>query len=283
MKPCYYLFTVDGDLRIGEVEEQRAAIEAMLRLLYEEGLAGKATWFINENDFVWTENHLSCLREIVERGDALGLHDHFDTHYLETYEEALPFARRALERLRRFLDEVDGGVEVLAHRNGCLHQRVPFYQVARELGYRIVSDVWPGMVWRGRMVSHPRRSFRWVVEESERAPLTDNRGLPLNGGWWRHDEGNWLDYRSREGSLIQIPVVVLPPWEEYKRLKAAFEAAPGEGVLCSDIHPYDIQSDLTGAVDEHGLELLRHTLRQIKTDFSPQFINVQQFAKMCEN
>lgn len=285
MKSCYYLFTVDGDLRIGDVEQQRAAIESLLRLLYEEGLAGEATWFINENDFAWTENHPSSLTEIVERGDAVGLHDHFDTHCIETYEDALPFAQRALQRLRRFLGDMDAGVEVLAHRSGCLHQRLPFYQVVRHLGYRIVSDVWPGMVWRGRMVPHRHRPFRWV-EESEGAPLTENREVPLNGGWWRHDEGNWSDYRSEEGAFIQIPVVSFLLWnhyEQYERLKAAYMAAPEEVVLCSDIHPYDIQSDLTGAVDENALGLLRDTLRQIKADFSPQFMNVVRFAQMCEN
>ena len=51
------------------------------------------------------------------------------------------------------------GVEIFAHRNGCVHQRACFYQVVCDLGYSIVSEVWPGMVWQERMLPDPIRSF----------------------------------------------------------------------------------------------------------------------------
>jgi hypothetical protein len=50
-KEIFFLVTVDGDLRVGDTNQQRAAVEAMRAIHAEVGIIGCIAWFVNEIDF----------------------------------------------------------------------------------------------------------------------------------------------------------------------------------------------------------------------------------------
>jgi hypothetical protein len=277
--PIYCLVTVDGDLRVGDAEQQAAAIAAMRALHARLGLAGRTTWFINALDFDWTGCHGAALLDLAATGETLGVHDHLDTYYVETEAQALALMKNSLLRLRQFFERVGRPVTLAAHRSGCFFQNEPAYRAARALGYTLLSDVRPGTAWHARMVrDQPEPSpWRCLGANDADALYADNRCVPLGTCPWRHDAYNWLDYTSRAGPFLQVPVTCAP-WADRQRCAAAVESRPADAYLVCDTHPYDLQDPATGAVCPERLEHYAAGLDWLRAAFRPEFIRLDEVA-----
>ena len=276
----YFLVTVDGDLRVGDVAQQRAGVEAMRGIHAELGIAGRTTWFINEIDFKWTERHGDLLLDLADSGEALGLHDHLDTHRVECYEDILALMARSRQQVAEFFVHAGREVPLLAHRNGCFQQSEAAYRAAQDLGYEWCSDVWPQTALYARMVCDGEGLNPWRrLGKEEGGILTDNMSVPLNGTPWRHDAHNWLDYTSRQGHFLQVPVTCAP-FIEWGRMQAAIDGAGEKAFLVLDTHPYDLQDSSTGAVDLEKVADFTSDIRRVRDELEARFIRMDQVGPM---
>ncbi|HEX9118867.1 MAG TPA: hypothetical protein VGA61_22570 [Anaerolineae bacterium] len=275
--PVAFLATVDGDLRIGTHAQQEAAVCALLQLFDDCGLAGHTTWFINEQDFSWTTAHPDLLRRLLDRGDALGAHDHFDTHDVTSYQQALSLAGASRARLQDFCAAHDYRLPLTAHRNGCFLQREAYYQALIDLGYQLVSDCLPGQYSCTRMVKLDSTSPRWLEIVDDRRWETDNRWLALAATPWRHDAGNWTDSASRRGTLLQLPVICAP-YLDVERMERALAASAPPVCLCWDTHPYNIQDPVTGDVDPARVDAFRTGIRLVLAHTGAEARHVYEIA-----
>ncbi len=278
IKKIYLLITVDGDLRVGDVAQQRAGVEAMRGIHAELGIIGCTTWFINEMDFKWTERHGDLLLGLADSGETLGLHDHLDTHFAESYEDILTLMTHSRQRVAEFFTNARRQVPLLAHRNGCFQQSEAAYRAVQDLGYEWCSDVWPQTALYARMVCDGKNPNPWRrLGKGEGGILTDNSMVPLNGTPWRHDAHNWLDYASQRGHFLHVPVTCAP-FIEWKRIQAAIDGAGGEAFLVLDTHPYDIQDSSTGTVDLQKVADFTSDLRRARDELDAEFIRLDQVA-----
>jgi hypothetical protein len=168
----------------------------------------------------------------------------------------------------------------LAHRNGCFQQSEAAYRAARDLGYEWCSDVWPQTALYARMVCDGEGLNPWRrLGKEEGGILTDNMSVPLNGTPWRHDAHNWLDYTSRLGHFLQVPVTCAP-FIEWGRMQAAIDGAGEKAFLVLDTHPYDLQDSSTGAVDLEKVADFTSDLRRLHEEFEARFIRMDQVGPM---
>jgi hypothetical protein len=276
-KEVFFLVTVDGDLRVGTTDQQNAALEAMRRLHAQLDLIGHTTWFINEVDFHWAEQHGDHLLALADSGEAIGLHDHLDTHYAETFNDIHALMSKSFQGASTFLEEAGREIPLLAHRNGCFQQSEAAYLAAQTLGYIWLSDVWPQTALHARMVCDGEMPNPWRrLGEEEGGILTDNKMVPLNGTPWRHDPANWLDYTSRQGNFLQVPVTCAP-FIAWDRIHTALDAAEEEQVfLVLDTHPYDLQDHTTGEMDPERMESYALNLKQARAELGARFIRIDE-------
>jgi hypothetical protein len=279
-RKVFFLVTVDGDLRVGTRDQQGATIRAMRRVHAQLGLIGQTSWLINETDFAWTEEHAADLLELAASGECLGLHDHVDTHYAEAYEEALPLMRRARDRIAGFLKAAGYPATLCAHRNGCAIQSEDLYRAAVELGYSIVSDVWPGKAWSGRMVKDGASRQTWRRLEAKGIPM-DNRAVAPGTLPWRHRPDNWLDSSSRDGPLLQVPITS-SPWLERYRVRSNLAAGGPCAFVVLDTHPYDLQDRTTGEVSGERVRRYVQDLRWAKETLGASFIRLDEVPARLE-
>ena len=100
-----FLVTIDCDLRCSQVSARQKSLDMLLQVFTETGVAGHNTWFINENDFSITENHESFLKEILSRGDSIGVHDHFESFRgVYDLEPIRDFCSRSKKKVEEWLD-----------------------------------------------------------------------------------------------------------------------------------------------------------------------------------
>lgn len=266
-----FLITVDCDLRAASPEAGTAGLHAVLDVLGEEGLAGRVTWFVNENDFRFTEKHQDFLREVVARGDTLGIHDHLEVFTAQAGDMApgydtgavLAYCRAARDRVMAWLKEAGGGAQVRAHRNGCLAQAPEIYEALAELGYTVLSDVWP------RHRSNDRSGCQ----------VLDNSAIPLGIAPYRHDAHNYADYMSTRGQFLQVPVAalflgafrchLLERW-----LEAAHQQGVDTAVFTWCVHPYEMLNDDRDAVSPGQVAVLRHHLHRLRTEYDVEFTSM---------
>ncbi len=279
-KQVYFLVTVDGDLRMGDVIQQRASVEAMRSIHADLGIIGKTTWFINEIDFMWSEQYGDLLLSLADSGETIGMHDHLDTNFAVSYTEIFALMRQSRQQVAEFFANAGREVHLLAHRNGCFQQSKAAYRAAQELGYRWCSDVWPQTALYARMVCDKEMPSPWRrLDKDEGGILTDNSMVPLNGTPWRHDTHNWLDFTSTRGHFLQVPVTCAP-FIEWNRMRVAIDGAGERAFLVLDTHPYDIQNFETGAIDPRKVSDLASDLRRVSEELDAQFIRMDQVPSL---
>jgi len=271
----YFLVTVDGDLRVGDSAQQNAAIAAIRRVHSGIGVYGCTSWMINEIDFDWTGQHAQALLDIVDSGECVGVHDHQDTHYVESYESALALMQDSRRRLMGFLEKSGRRVPLQVHRNGSAIQSEALYRAAVDVGYSLVSDVWPGVRWYGRMVRDGSGPNPWrrMGESDPDAILMDNRVVPLAAIPWRHGPCNWLDFESQEGPLLQVPITCAPRVDETRMTEAAGKSG-STAFLVLDTHPYDMQDPATGEVSPDRVSEYTRSLEWVRDRFQATFIRL---------
>jgi hypothetical protein len=258
--------TVDCDLRCDEIGLRQESLETLLSVCTEMGVAGHVTWFVNENDFALTQHHGSFLRKAIRRRDSLGLHDHFES-FKGRYERApiRAFCRRSLESLRAWLVQNGHDGEVILHRNGCLVQHPAVYAALKGLGYRVVSEVWPG---------HTR-------PDRDGYPAFDNRSVPAGITPFWHDEDNFQDVRSKKGYFLHVPVAHMGMIDldfthmaHWLELYANRSIDPG--VLVWLFHPYEILNDDRTAVSGERVQILKSHLDRCRTGLGLTFANMEE-------
>lgn len=272
-----FLVTVDCDLRVDDVAVRQAGLDALLGVFADAGVAGHVTWFINESDFRPTELHEGFLHEIVARGDTLGVHDHLEPFRAKSADVSLEYDARSVlaycgaarDRLAAWLDAHGYDTPIVAHRNGCLAQAPQIYEALAELGYTVLSDVWPrhrGNDRRGR-AAH------------------DNTGIPLGIGPYRHDVENFQDYASRAGRFLQVPVaeMFLGPFR-FETLQRWLDASEQQGVdpavFTWCLHPYEVINDARDAPSPGMLGVLRDHLDRCRSEYAMEFASMGELARL---
>ncbi len=271
-----FLVTVDCDLRADDPDARADGLRAVLEVLGEEGLAGRVTWFLNENDFRFTENHEDFLAEAAGRGDTIGIHDHFEPFTSQAGDVALGYETRSVSAYcRASRDRVVGWLEregypaqVRAHRNGYLAQAAEIYEALAELGYTLLSDIWP----RHRSGD---RGGAWL----------DNSEIPVGIGPYRHDAHNFTEYTSREGRFVQAPIAAMFLGTfRYELLDRWLAASEQQGVdpavFTWCLHPYEVLNDARDAVSPGLVEVLRDHLRHIGANYDVEFVGLTQLEEM---
>ena len=261
-----FLITVDCDLRCDDVDLRQESLEVLLDVFGEAELAGHITWFLNENDFYLTRNHEPFLMEVVRRGDGLGVHDHFERFRCVYQRETIRrFCLRSKETVERWLRENGHPMEVRLHRNGCLVQHPTIYAALKDLGYRVVSEVYPG---------------KKGVDREDR-PAYDNRSVPLGVMPYRHDEGNFMDWGSREGHFVQVPVMHMflknLDFKWMERWIGAFEQRHMEaGILLWLFHPYEVLGEDRRRISPEAVDVLRSHVERCRSEFGVKFANLEE-------
>ncbi len=250
------------------------------------GILGHTSWLINENDFHWTELHADILLELAESGECLGVHDHLDSHYLEDKpcDVIYEFLAGSRGRLSKFYRSRGLDIPLCVHRNGCAHQGREIYHALDRMEYTILSDVWPGMKWYARMLPADDPVRRWKSLDNADDPqaiYTDNSQVPLNAGPWRHDSDNWLDFKSRDGRFLQVPITCLPLVDQ-ARVLAAVENSGRQVFLVIDTHPYNLQDPATGEVLPALVKDYCSSMAWIKDRYGAEFIRLDQIPEIME-
>ncbi len=239
--PDYLLVTVDCDLRAGDISLRQASLERLLEVFAAHGVAGHATWFLNENDFALTENHPTFLREVVRRGDTVGVHDHYEPFQgLYAAEPIQAFCARSKASVERWLAAEGYPDPVIYHRNGCLVQHPEVYGALHNLGYAVVSEVYPGH----------------ALPDRSGYPAFDNRALPCGILPYYHDASNYDAFESTRGCFLHFPIMHMGladlDWGTVAQWKEAFaRRAVGDRMYVWLFHPYEIMNrERTGLADE---------------------------------
>ncbi|MEW6360456.1 MAG: hypothetical protein AB1696_29265 [Planctomycetota bacterium] len=264
-----FLVTVDCDLRTDDVALRQESLDVLLGVFAQTGVSGHATWFLNENDFAITKNHESFLKEALRRGDSLGLHDHVDP-FSDDYDKAIlrDFCRRSKESVEAWLAANGAPRTIALHRNGCLAQHENIYDVLRELGYPVLSDVYPEHTFP----NHKQNlSF-------------DNRHIPVGIPPYRHDAANWQDYRSTAGCFLHIPVMYMfvREWDYglVDRWLAAFERDGVEDpVLVWLFHPYEIMNKAKTEISPENLAAMRAIIKGMAERYGATFASMDEIVR----
>jgi len=272
-----FLVTVDCDLRADDPRARADGLHAVLETLGEAGLSGRVTWFLNENDFGFTQHHEDFLAEAAGRGDTIGIHDHFEPFTAQAgdipvgYESrsVLAYCRASRDRVAGWLEREGHPAQVRAHRNGYLAQAPEIYEALAALGYTVLSDIWP----RHRSGD---RTGAWL----------DNSEIPVGIGPYRHDAHNFTDYASRAGRFLQAPIAamflgtfryeLLDRWLE---ASVQQEAEPAVFTWC--LHPYEVLNDARDAVSPGLVAVLRDHLRHISADYDLEFASLTQLEEIA--
>ena len=272
-----FLVTVDCDLRSSNVSARQESLDTLLQIFAEKGVAGHNTWFLNENDFVITENHESFIKEILERGDTIGVHDHFEP-FKGVYRKnpIRNFCRQSKNKIETWLDSNGYKRNVILHRNGCLVQNEVVYSVLKDLGYTTISDILPGK-------SFPDRYGY---------PAFDNKSMPVGINPYRHDEFNYLDYSSTKGHFLQIPISqmgiqffdfgLLDRWIE------AFESKSINTALFGWLfHPYEVMyleiCDDRTTISPDFAAMLRSHLERLVSEYGVTFVSIDEVIKLIND
>ena len=273
----FFLVTVDGDLRLGTPAQQHSAVLAIRDVHRRLGLLGRTSWMINELDFHWTEHHPGLVLELVESGEALGIHDHLETHHAFSHPRAVEMMHRSKSAVEALLLQHGYRKPISMHRNGCAFQNEVWYSAQRELGYQLVSDVWPEKAWSGGMLCDgaPPGAWRSLGPDEPGAIAMDNRGVPLTALPWRHEPANWLDYSSQTGHFLQVPITSMPS-VDFRRFEKAAENGQPVAFLVLDTHPYDMQDPSTADVAGDRTDAYRDSLEWVMTAFGAEPIRLDE-------
>ncbi len=263
-----FLVTIDCDMRAPDVGLREQSLRTLYDVFDECGVAGHITWFLNENDFSLTGHHAAFLRQVLKKGDCLGIHDHLDKFKRPLKKEnLLAYCRRSKEQLEKFLKKEGRPGAVKIHRNGCLVQDPEIYAALKELGYTICSDVYPG---------------QFGLDHSGN-PGFDNRFIPEGIRPYRHDEDSinnyWTTIRLSsgkpglhlpyQGHFLQIPVwhmYLTLDWDRLERWIKIAEAVEFTHPLTSGkspvvltwcFHPYEIMNGGRTAIHPEKRALLK--------------------------
>ncbi len=266
-----FLMTVDCDhARNSPQSLRRKTLDALLETFAKTGLSGRVTWFINERyyDYSLTEHHGPVVQEFVRRGDTAGVHNHIDL--LDgrwEYDLIYDHCRRSKEKLAAWLSANGTSLRLRCHRFGCLFQHKTAYAVIRDLGYEIVSDVWPGHEGK----NHTQH------------PAFDNRAMPLGVPPYRHDAENWQDHAAQTGCFLHVPVMHMYLKDfEIGIAKRWIEAAQDSGkppALTWLIHPYEVLNDERNDVSPAKVDKLRRHLEEAASQLEVRFVNMEQCEK----
>ena len=279
-KDVYCIVTIDGDLRVGNKFQQKAGVEFIRRVHKDLGLLGQTTWFINERDFNWTEYHPEFLIDFMKTLECIGIHDHHDSYFADTYEAIYTLMYNARSRLINFYRMMGLDFTPVAHRNGCAIQSRLLYQTVIDLGYHIVSEVRPETDWFARMIF---RNGSWVClsESDPNSIYTNNLHIPLAATPWYHDADNWMEYKNQSGSLLHIPITSMP-WINKDRVQKKYNESKQQVFLVFDTHPYDLQNPDSGDVSDIRTNQYRESLIWIAETFLPEFIRIDQVPDLLK-
>jgi hypothetical protein len=268
------------------IKQYQEAVERILILLEELGLKGKMTWLLNERDVGWTKHYRNLIKDMIKDGYEIGLHTHVGTVFQKIGLESPKLRDDVNEIIKKAKESVEDctGKSCISHRFGCYYQDEFFYSIIKNLGIRIVSDVNPGIFLRD-LEGH----------------ILNNKNIPLNVHPWRHDENNWLDYKSKKGHFLHIPVSAASIGEdkllgesqpekiengEIKNITALnniVEKVKKHSIkyICWHIHPHEIQK-LDGTINIDKLEELRDCLEKIENELHPRYMNFCDFELFLE-
>lgn len=274
MQEVLFLITVDCDLRVSSVVTRNESLFALMDIFDKQHVSGHVTWFLNEHDFAMTHSHPEFLREAIQRGDTLGVHDHIDFMGGRwEYDAIYDFCSQSQARIRSWLGANGHSLSLSSHRYGCWFQHPEAYRVLVDLGYTISSDVVPSV----RHVNHTQElSF-------------DNRDIPVGILPYTHTPESINDYRTNSGPLLQIPILRATLtadnlWTRFNRdivrdwIAGGQELGHGRAVICFHLHPYEVVNWAKLEVDPASLAWLGEIITIMRDEYAAQFCNVEAYA-----
>ena len=124
----------------------------------------------------------------------------------------------------------------------------------------VVSDVVPGYKGPGK------------------EGFLDNSSVPLAARPWRHDPDNWLDYTSRQGCFLHIPVIggILG---NVPALVARIKAARPE-VICWGNHPHEFQNP-DGSICLENVALLEAAMETLDRELKPDYMSMDEYRRQA--
>ena len=128
-KKLIFIMTIGGDMRVSSSVTNNESLMAIVDVFDRQGVSGHCTWMLNEGDFAFTLLYQDFMKEILKRGDTIGIHDHID--FLKgnwDYDAIKDFCSRSRGRIEGWLETNGYKQEVLSHRFGCGIQ----HEAARE-------------------------------------------------------------------------------------------------------------------------------------------------------
>ena len=269
----FFLVTVDCDLRCDSIDLRQKSLNTLLEVFAEHGMRGHATWFLNENDFSITINHGLFLKKVLGQGDSIGVHDHYDgpaknvegKYDKNAVKEFCFFSKKKIEDWLKQNNYADK--KLIFHRNGCLVQSSQVYTALKELGYCMLFDICP------ERTLPDRKGFLSF----------DNRSIPRGILPYRHDTANFLDYRSKKGYFLHIPVTQLMMCLDFTWITSwieTFEKKSVEtGVITWAFHPYEILDKDRKEVSSKKVELLHKYFEICRQEYDFVFTNAEECIK----
>jgi len=271
-----FLPTVDCDhARDSSIELRQQSLDALLEVFADTGAAGHTTWFLNEtyHDYMTTDNHPEVVHEAVRRGDCVGVHDHIDLlRGRWEFDSIYEMCAESKQLTQAWLQEHGYDDTLRAHRFGCLFQHPEAYRAIAELGYTIVSNIYPG----DKSPNHTGY------------PSYDNESIPVGIAPYRHGVENFLDYTSTEGRFLEFPVTQMYFKQlEVEKARHCIEVASERGdtlavlVLC--FHPYELLGGSSrDELSPERVERLRDLFRGLVDELGGVFASAEEAAKDWE-
>ena len=273
MMQILFLITVDCDLRISSVVTRNESLMSLVKTFDKHGVSGHVTWFLNENDFAITHSHPEFLKEVIERGDTIAIHDHID--FLGSrweYDAIYDFCSKSLTSVKNWLKENGCSKQISSHRFGCGFQRPAAYKAVVNLGYTISSDVCPETIWHNH-----------TGEQS-----LDNTSVPIGILPYRHGPESINDYKTNSGPIFQIPYIEATltrssqPRFNRKLINSWIAGAESLGqercVITFAFHPYEVVNISKLRIDPKDIAWLGEVISIMRDDYSAHLVNIEECA-----
>jgi len=262
------------------LEQYQNAVTCLLELFDALPMKGKMTWVLNQRDVNWARHYRSLIQDMTAAGYEIGLHTHVGAVYQKIALESPALKAKARLLMKEAKERVEDcvGQACVSHRFGCYHQETFFYAILKQLDIKIVSDVNPGVFLRD-LEGH----------------ILDDAAVPYDASPWQHDEHNWLDYKSRQGHFLHVPVCAAGlggddflagrqaatldgrPIRNIAAVDAAAEKAKQYGIryVCWHMHPHEIQN-LDGSVNADKVKALWDCLEKLHDELHPRYMNFRE-------
>lgn len=183
------------------------------------GLEGKITYFVNEK-YKYTKLYPQILKEILERGDRIELHSHYEKLvFEEKYQELKNEIEKEYIQLSDFCKDIDPSYKIKCFRSGSHARSITLFKVLKELNIKCDSSL---------LHNQKINVYGYEIDDSD-TPLNCYYSDPIN-----------FKKTSENKTILEIPV-----WQPLPDLRSIKKYVnPNEPVIITVlIHPFNIYTE----------------------------------------